>query len=481
MLFKNYFQMKKLLLLSSLSLITICVHAQQPANSKMPPADRRVNISAIHREFEEKHMSHSAGAEKTTGPPDRWYNYGVYMDRKTSFERSIGAGVEYIYGYALPIWNDTFGIISDPAPAYLNMRSVGGILDPQGPAFNQPYMYPCPPNWKLSYADSYQWDSVTIAGFYDYGSKAAPGLVDTLRLTFLQGIGNYLTSDIFSLSCILPHYGVRPFYFLDVLYDTTNNICKGISGIAAQQMDILLTNADTGYYDKSIAIRNIAGAITPINVLAGNLIACALTFKSGQPGIFTSLPGDTLIGAVAPLTRYNMFRPVVNYYTLTDSSKVTTTIPPPDWPPYDATDFNIGLFKKLNYWPSMDSLYLPTFVWDSAAPAIYQYPEIAYHIICNSCWYDCLEGVPATQSKNMITATPNPADNELTITCTLTQATDVSITLTNMLGQTVARRQLKMITNSSVLLPTALLPAGLYIYTVEINGARSTGKVLVSH
>lgn len=78
-------------------------------------------------------------------------------------------------------------------------------------------------------------------------------------------------------------------------------------------------------------------------------------------------------------------------------------------------------------------------------------------------------------------AVPNPASSEVKINFTQVNAADVVVNLTNTVGQVVATKSVKGVTNGSATFNTAALPAGVYFYTVNANGARSTGRLVVAH
>jgi len=81
-------------------------------------------------------------------------------------------------------------------------------------------------------------------------------------------------------------------------------------------------------------------------------------------------------------------------------------------------------------------------------------------------------------SLNNIKAYPNPATNTLSISYTLSGAAPVSVSLTNIVGQTVATQPGL---NGRAVFNVADLPAGVYLYSVIADGERSTGHVVIAH
>jgi len=92
--------------------------------------------------------------------------------------------------------------------------------------------------------------------------------------------------------------------------------------------------------------------------------------------------------------------------------------------------------------------------------------------------------VSVTNVNNNLTgvnAFPNPSSSSLNVTYNLATATDVTVTLTNTIGQVVATQNIANASSGNATFNTAALPAGVYAYTVSANGERSTGKVVVAH
>jgi Secretion system C-terminal sorting domain len=93
-------------------------------------------------------------------------------------------------------------------------------------------------------------------------------------------------------------------------------------------------------------------------------------------------------------------------------------------------------------------------------------------------------GVPTGVSSNVVAPIntvnvyPNPAANELNVTYTGADNSPVTVTLSNMLGQVVATQT---VTNGKAVFNTAKLTNGVYIYSLNANGTREGGRVLIAH
>jgi len=78
-------------------------------------------------------------------------------------------------------------------------------------------------------------------------------------------------------------------------------------------------------------------------------------------------------------------------------------------------------------------------------------------------------------------AVPNPANGELNILFNLQNAGNSTVTLSNAVGQIVASQNFNNAVNGKVTFNTTNLAEGMYIYTVNTNGGRTTGRVVVAH
>jgi hypothetical protein len=81
-----------------------------------------------------------------------------------------------------------------------------------------------------------------------------------------------------------------------------------------------------------------------------------------------------------------------------------------------------------------------------------------------------------------VSAYPNPANNMLNIDFSLAQNASVTVSLTNMVGQVVATKNMGNVNSGKAIFSTTELSSGVYFYTVLTNsGERTTGRVVVAH
>lgn len=412
-----------------------------------------------------------AAAKTTTGPGGkRWYSYAddVLATNSTIPEITTFRGFQ--------IWQDTtayFGYTpSGGSPTYSNslFQSVGLGFDPTVAAYNDLSLEG---NGliKVTPTDAYTIDSVGVFGSYERSSIASKtGVVDTLVLSAVYGNGSN-TSNMprFSFSG-MSDYGVDTLYFLEILHDTAKNIIRKVPAATAPVVTVKVPLTAT---DSAITFAR-AIPIT-LNVPAGNYAAAAVSFKTGDPAW-------TYFDTVQYADDSYKFHSFSMNYTIAGSA---TT---PSFPPYNPNDHTSGYWKRSSYRDTANGwvgFYQPNWGWTGAggAATTLQYPSLWFHVACAAC--DTIKntvGLP-TVAKNLTTvsAYPNPATDEVTIAFALVNKADVTITLTNIMGQVIATQQSKAIANGKATINTASLPNGVYLYAVEANGEKKTGRVSVTH
>lgn len=78
-------------------------------------------------------------------------------------------------------------------------------------------------------------------------------------------------------------------------------------------------------------------------------------------------------------------------------------------------------------------------------------------------------------------ATPNPATSDFTVSFTQAVPAAAVVSITNTVGQVVATQNVAATTSGSTTFSTANLPAGVYFYSVNADGGRATGRIVVAH
>ena len=212
-----------------------------------------------------------------------------------------------------------------------------------------------------------------------------------------------------------------------------------------------------------------------LNVRGGDKVVAYAHFKSG-----VAYPLGTNITAA-------------NYYHLYAGDPQGASTWPQQTPPNSATgyqgSYQSGLIvqNQNGYgFPTFGGHNLPFSPYDFVNPAGttaptpfgFEVPFMAFHLK----WVQSISlAVKNVETIKSVTASPNPANDVVSIAFNLANATDVSVTLTNMLGQTVATEIRNNTVNGKVEFNTSSLADGVYIYSFNANGERSTGRVVVAH
>jgi len=89
-------------------------------------------------------------------------------------------------------------------------------------------------------------------------------------------------------------------------------------------------------------------------------------------------------------------------------------------------------------------------------------------------------GVEQISSVSSINAYPNPAKESLTIEVNLSTASNLSIEVTNLLGQCVYSRNADGVVGTNLYtFDVVNIQSGLYFYSISVNGQKTTNKVVV--
>ena len=289
------------------------------------------------------------------------------------------------------------------------------------------------------------------------------------------------TSNIFGqhyFTGMLSRYGSDTVHFVDCFHDSLTNRAKANTGGGAILTADYSLNS-TNQWDTlnggllPIQIQLPSGGLT---VPAGhNFVGMTMSYESGDAG-FTPL--DTVLitdaSGMNGHYKYNMFRPLLAVYGTSTS---------PLFPPYNDwhTNGNTGLFK---YQPDGGwfGYYVPMWAWSTnngTAASDYQFPYVSFHIVCTSCGLVDVPGV--SQIISSVKAYPNPATDEVAISFNLSNASDLTVTLTNAIGQLVSAQHMGNMSNGKAIFNTSNVAAGIYFYTVEANGQREVGRITVAH
>ena len=415
----------------------------------------------------------------TSGSGGYWYDYNDSILTSTD---SLGNGLA-----SLGMWPDTaalFGISGDtvytgysvPAYGYTYNTSMGVLFNPMDSAW-VPYGSFIPPT------SGYTIDSVMVVGIY--GRPNGATYIDSLKLTFVYGDGqttSNLTYDFVegaSAASLLASYGLAAsdsIWFIDMYWDTIQNAATHAPGVSIAPVTYTFP---LGPGDTSVA--NLFTRSFPVNITvpAGNFTGMSVSFISGATS-FPAFPATDTVQYTDGSFKYGDFQPVVS---INPDTSVWLYFPESDFThhPSVTDNFTTGYFKIEGATDRVWSpIYIPSFTFNTSASGPYNYSENPY-VLFHAYSPFTTQTPVVTKQACEINAYPNPAVNEVTITFNLPASAEVSVSLTNMVGQVVDRQQIGKVSNGGVVVNTSALPSGVYFYTVTANGQRSTVRVVVAH
>jgi len=458
--------MKKLFLLLAGTTFVMSANAQElhPSIVSIGGLQQKQTIAAkspINANF--KGHGHASAAKTTTTGGSRWYSYSDYL-------AATAGGTAFSAPY---IWNDTSSKDAYTGAAgteydYNNFVSVGATLDPFFAGFNVVDNYPG--EIEITPTTPYTIDSISVEGiYYRSTDPAKAGVIDTLRIGVVYGDGTS-TSDLPAFefndggvptAFPKPQYGVDTLTFIDMLHDSLHNRA-GIATVHFINIPLLATDTAGDFF-------HTYGLTTVLNVPAGNFAAASVSFISGDA---TFTHGDTVF-LDGGTYKYGMFRPLVEFVGTTSGAS---------FPTYSLLDQNEGMFKQEGAsdagWVGD---YVPNWAWSSTGGTAsdLQYPVINFHVNCATC--SLLDVANVKNTISGVKAFPNPANNVLTISYNLAKTSNVTVVLTNTMGQVVATQTFNNSAIGNATINTSALPAGVYAYSVLAGNDRSTGNVVIAH
>ncbi len=463
--------MKKSLLLLAAAAVAASANAQERAFSNVhaPLPQSDVNYEA-YKMFKQNraHAANTGLAGKGTAAP-RWYEYTDYFQKnEDATSSSVNYSLPYLWG------NNNVLMTFSSGPDTANLVSYGLVGDPAFSGFNNVDYYPG--LMKITSTDAYAVDSIAFTGAYLVNPARA--VVDTLRVSFVYGNGAtsadvYKTTANITSGSILENYGAVG-GTMDMYRMHHNGARLTPTGSTMITKDIYLNNlttppswaADTvnGVYVGKVGL-GTAG--TGISIPAGSMVGVSVSFISGDavPAYDTVFIGSPAV----PPVKYNMFRAGVVHRGSASAAA---------FPMYSSTDRNMGGFVD----KTTTNSYVPQWYWSSGtAAASVQYPDISYRAICASCGVVGTVEVGNVAKITNAVAYPNPANDMLYVPFTLNATGDVTVTLTNMVGQVVASQTISNVANGKASFNTANLANGVYSCTIAVGNERTTGRVSIVH
>lgn len=434
--------MKKILLLSMMALVSATSFGQY--KNSIVTAPKQLGKMSIGNDVDKARFKNSH--TKTRGG-SQFYDYAAYLEAKTGNTPST-----FVH-YMFPDSNMRYDA---PDNAYgISWRSIGAVLDPYSQLIED-----FSSAGDLDFFDgnphAFTIDSVYVAVSYNKVSAE----VDTFTMSLTSSEGTNLPAYYFAGGNFTTNFSADTGRFLALNYDPTkygyNTAQIAAGGPAAYTVNRVLSNSDTvgpaagGFGLKYLGFSGNNYSITP-----GELPAVSFTFKPG----FTWTPGTQV-----STKNHLLFRS-------SEPNGDNTFMP------YYKGDFNMHsvVYKDSTNWGGD---YIPTIAWTQ--PYGTEVHDIVWKITCNACG---LVGINDLAENIHYTASPNPTSSVINFDMNFeNSAKNVTITLTNLVGQPVRTMELGAMTaqvDRRETMNVSDLTPGFYFYTIKADNQKLTDKILI--
>lgn len=462
--------MRKLLLLMVGGALALGANAQQnnqtaaPFVTKGQQANVAVNSPNIVYKDNWKARMASGDVKKSTGPGgERWYDHFTLVN--TYFVANAFDNNSFVF----PIWFDSTvrqrfsnGLLP------VNYLSICQVIDPlTSQMFNDPSFTS---EIVVGNGNEYEVDSVMIRAAYVREKSQPANQVDTMILSVIpmDNITYYLRSATYP--------NISQYTTNDTLWaqapvnvDSVNRAAfpatNAIGGRAFWKVPLTAADGDTPDVNAgTVSVRSYVfpvedgnGNYAPLTINKGERFAVTATFKSG----------GTWNQNVDSVTGLHRFMPIAAQATQGGAMPYYY---------YDFTERTMsGLMFSTDTSQYSPSVFIETFNTNNFSR---EFLHVAAHVSCGDCE---VLSVANTGVITSVKAFPNPANNEVFVPFNLKANSNVNVTLTNTVGQTIGSQSFDNVNSGRATFNTANLANGIYFVTVDANGQRETTRVVVAH
>ncbi len=485
--------MKKLLLLLAAGFAFSSAMAQENSSIMYHPGVQPMKAQAklMDKAYHNTTLidrNKSRSTQRTTAT-DTSYTYTSWFDY---YNQNYVSGVQ---GYYFDVYPDSNvldpGNVSATSNGYIFCHGLGMSFDPtDGGYYNGASGIGFPPIIQTTDSSTpYAIDTFLCLGKYYRNDPTASNvdsiIVDLIGVTNAAGSGTYLlkynanvgytsiTTDStprVAVADYMPYnYGVHP--------GLANDSWDSITTVS-QRYAFPLTAASINDTDANGFNEIFFPLTSPLWIPGGGKVQAYVHFKSQ-----VNYPVGTLTSAA-------------NYFHLFAGDPAGTTVWPMQTPAiYSgvgagyAGSYQTGLLSQNQNdygFPGFGGhnlLFDPMSFFDPASPSGpfgFEVPWMAFSVEWGAT-ITSSSSVNTVQNLTKVTAVPNPATSTVTVSFRLANSANVTVTLTDMLGQVVASENASGVGSGNATFSTASLANGVYIYSVNADGARSTGRIVVAH
>lgn len=397
----------------------------------------------------------TGSSNRTTAGGTAWFSYTDIM---------VGSNSKGYYNNVAPDSNIRY--MGNTALRNVSIHGMGQCFDPTDSAFfafsssaGSPQTVAAIPPFVVTRGNAYSIDSIRFESKYIRNQNSD----DTMYVQVVKGKMGTNPFGIYSLN--MTNSGRR---FVTPMYDpATNLLSDSIDAAAGKQtikivMDQAFKNDSTATGGYSNITRNGLKLPTPISLVAGEIVIAYVTIaKQNTDTLHTPLDNTNLMRLYSFDVKGQDAEPVQNKNSvqagLLANNQIKYNAPPDDW-----------------NWQG-HKILIPSVAYESDGFMT----DFGFRLTCPTC--PELSVGDITGNITATTAFPNPASSEVHVRFALKSATDVKINLTNAVGQVVKSESLKNSKQGDVTFNTSDLVNGVYFYTVEANGQRTTNKITIAH
>jgi hypothetical protein len=428
--------MKKVYASLAAALVTVGMMAQAPSVPANQHATKKVTTprGVDPAGLAPKHNNNVQTTESF------WLNYGEALD---AGQMGYSLNQNYLCTDSTLLGN--FG--GDYAGIWVN--NIGNILDVRSDVLENYYGY----SWNGF--NNFTVDSMSL--MYAYSRTTASNIVDTL-MVYLYYNTTTTIMPTYYFTGMSADYGADTVYFKAMPYSYTTNSPSASNKVLIK---VPLTDADTA--ETLFRMKDFA---TNYAVPGGKLVASSITFKPG----FSYNTGDSI-------GMYNSF------FFASMEQFGDNTFPQYTYCPNSASlacDWNVSSIVpsdiRYNNDPSWNGFFIPTYAYTVGYG--YEHHFIYYKVttLNTEVTENTAEGLSLGQN------VPNPSNGTTKIGYSIENAGSVAINVYDVTGkQVLAVNQGHQSAGSyQVELSTENLDAGVYFYTLNVDGKQATRRMVIA-